>query len=312
MEYKTISIDLIKPDPNQPRKHIDLESLEEMAVSIKNEGVINAIEVDENMVIITGERRWRAAKICKLTEVPIKVCHGLSDKERFIRQVQENVNHNTMSALDTAEALERIRGWVLSSPAELRNTSKGYRYGKPGVIELHNLLGIPESTISELLDLLGTKGDLREALKDPKFPRTKAREIGATPEEYKDRMEKIITSQRDLPRETIRNMVRALVRADQYGEKEEAEELLKQDFENIPVLEAMYKINKIIPDEESRIKGPEDAQKKISQNIIALMEVLEAHPMNSFDKFHMVLVVKDIQGLGDYIKNYFKVRELLK
>src|SRR3990167_1010759 len=155
MEYKTVPIDKIKPDPDQPRKVFDEEAIKEMAISIKNEGIINDIEVDENFLIVTGERRWRAAKIAGLEEVPVKIIK-ITGKERFIRQVQENIHQNTMTPLDTAEALEQIRGWIASSTVELARDEyhKGERY-KRGIAELHKLLGTPETTLARYLNILG-------------------------------------------------------------------------------------------------------------------------------------------------------------
>ncbi len=65
----SIPIEKIKPDVNQPRQYIDEEDLKGMAQSIVTEGIINPIEVDKNFVIVTGERRWRAAKIAGLKSV---------------------------------------------------------------------------------------------------------------------------------------------------------------------------------------------------------------------------------------------------
>ena len=79
-KYISIPIDKIRPDKNQPRKSFDEDALKGMAVSIKNEGVINAIEIDEKFIIITGEQRWRAAKIAGLKEVPVKIIENITEE----------------------------------------------------------------------------------------------------------------------------------------------------------------------------------------------------------------------------------------
>src|SRR3989344_4249364 len=129
MNYQTIAIEKLHPDPNQPRKYIDEDALKEMAVSVKNEGLINPIEVDGKFVIITGERRWRAAKIAGLKTVPIGVLENISAKDRFIRQMQENLHQDTMSAWDTAEALDKIRKTILTPAAVVKKGSGGFRHG---------------------------------------------------------------------------------------------------------------------------------------------------------------------------------------
>lgn len=309
MKHEIVEIDKISPDKNQPRKYINAQALDEMAVSIKNEGVINSIEIDDNFIIVTGEQRWRASKMAGLTKIPVKILQNLSDKNRFIRQVQENIHHNTMSPLDTAEALDKIRKWILSSE-ELKISYGGSRHGQPGTRKLHDLLGIPESTISEILDLLGTTGELREALKDPKFSRTKIAEIKEVPEKYKKRLEHIIATQKTLPRDTVRTIARALKRADKYEEHTKADELLKQNFEGLSTLQTLSKINKIVPNEESRIKEPGDALKLISEKVINLMEVLDEHMLESFDELHKPLVVRDLNALGFYIQSYLRGKKI--
>ena len=73
---QTVSIDRIDPATEQPRKRFDDEKLKELAESIRNEGIIQPIVVQENgsrYTIVAGERRYRAAKLVGLAEVPIAV-----------------------------------------------------------------------------------------------------------------------------------------------------------------------------------------------------------------------------------------------
>lgn len=66
-----IPIDLIEPNPNQPRKHFDSESLQELAESIKSKGLLEPIMIrpfGEKYQIVCGERRWRACKIASLAK----------------------------------------------------------------------------------------------------------------------------------------------------------------------------------------------------------------------------------------------------
>ena len=107
MEIIEIEIEKIKPDPNQPRTSIEEEYLAGMAHSIGQQGVINAIEVDKDLMIVTGEVRWRAAKMARLKTIPAKVI-DISDDRRFVRQVIANIHSNTMSGWDTATALKKL------------------------------------------------------------------------------------------------------------------------------------------------------------------------------------------------------------
>ncbi|MEK6884665.1 MAG: hypothetical protein AABY22_33840, partial [Nanoarchaeota archaeon] len=65
-------------------------------------------------------------------------------------------------------------------------------------------------------------------------------------------------------------------------------------------------INKIVPDEDSRVKEPGDALKFLGEKITGLMEFLDQHPLSSFDRFHGSMAVKDINSLGFYLKTYLQ------
>lgn len=308
-KHQVAPIGKLRPDENQPRSYFDEETLEAMAISIRNEGVINAIEVDKNFVIITGEQRWRAAKLAGLKEVPVKVLGALSEKERFVRQMQENLSRNTMGPIETAKGFDKIRGkWLTSTTAALARDKfhKGNRYQK-GIKDLHEIFGIPETTISMYLDLLEEKDPaMVKALKNPKFQMSKVATVNSSPKKYQKKLRHIVATQIDLPRDTVRHMAAALGRAEKYGEVEKATELLNQNFEGMRTLEALGKINKIVPDEESRFKEPADAVKLISGKVIEFMELLEEHPLESFDNFHRPLTIRDLNSLGFYLQNYLQ------
>lgn len=306
--YQSVPTSKLRPDPEQPRKYINEDSIKEMSVSIKNEGVVNAIEVDENYIIITGERRWRAATLAGLKEVPVKVIDNLSPSERFIRQVQENIHQNTMSPWDTAVALEKIRKEVTFTgklTVDKPEKGGGYTHGKPGVLALTKLLGTPEATISQLLDLLSESGEMKKALQTPGFQRTKVRVINKeTPEKYKEKLRHVVATQMEIPRDTVQHIARALRRADTYNEPEKAEKLLSQDFRGLTILESMAKIDKIIPNDESRVKEPADALRMVTEKVVEIMELLDEHPLESFDVFHGSLLKKDLQGFGTFLAKY--------
>ncbi len=312
-KHQVAPIGKLQPDKNQPRSYFDEETLEAMAVSIKNEGVINAIEVDKNFIIITGEQRWRAAQLAGLKEVPVKVLEAISEKERFIRQMQENLSRNTMGPMETAKGFDKIRGkWLASTTAALARDKfhKGNRYQK-GIKELHEIFGLPETTIITYLNLLEEKDpEMVKALKNPKFQMSKVGTINSAPKKYQKKLRHIAATQVDLPRDTVRHMAAALSRAERYGEVEKATELLNQNFEGMRTLEALRKINKIVPDEESRLREPADTVKFISGKVIEFMDLLDEHPLESFDEVHRSFTVRDLNFLGFYLQNYLQGKDM--
>lgn len=101
-----VEVSKIKPDPKQPRKYFSKESIEELAASIKEHGVIKNIEIDKNFFIVTGENRWRAAKKAGLGQIPCRIIDQ-SDESRFERQLHENIHHTPMSDWDLAMAIKK-------------------------------------------------------------------------------------------------------------------------------------------------------------------------------------------------------------
>ena len=108
---RLIPVDVIDPDPGQPRKEFNGESLKEMAESLRIEGQITPIEVtdtgDGRYMLVVGERRWRAAQYGGIFELEAKV-KTLDPRQRLRRQLIENLQREDMSALDTAHAIKRL------------------------------------------------------------------------------------------------------------------------------------------------------------------------------------------------------------
>lgn len=105
-----ISIDEIRPNPNQPRKNFDEEALNELATSIKTHGIIQPIVVNKDetgYMIIAGERRWRASKIAGLDTVP---CVVKNYTERQIKEISiiENLQREDLNPIEAARAIKQL------------------------------------------------------------------------------------------------------------------------------------------------------------------------------------------------------------
>ncbi|WBW99684.1 ParB/RepB/Spo0J family partition protein [Oceanirhabdus sp. W0125-5] len=100
-----ISIQLIKPNKDQPRKNFDDDKVEQLAKSIKEHGIIQPLityKDGDNYIIIAGERRWRAAKKCKLKEVPVVVVDKKSDKQVLELSLIENIQREDLNSIEVA------------------------------------------------------------------------------------------------------------------------------------------------------------------------------------------------------------------
>jgi len=105
-----IALNRIKPDPNQPRKVFDQAALDELAKSIEARGVLQPItlrtlDAGKTYVIRFGERRWRAAGLAGLADIPAIVTEEGADENERIDQVIENDQRADLTAIEMAEAV---------------------------------------------------------------------------------------------------------------------------------------------------------------------------------------------------------------
>ncbi len=145
-----LAIDVVRPKADQPRKYFNEESLTNLANSIREHGIMQplvVVEVEQNLyAIIAGERRWRAAKIVGLTEVPV-VVRTASDLQQVELALLENVQREDLSPLETAQTIERL------------HQEYGQRYD-----QIAKRLGKAPTTIANIVRLLSLPTIMQEAL----------------------------------------------------------------------------------------------------------------------------------------------------
>lgn len=113
----------IEPNRQQPRKNFDKEALQELADSIKQFGIIQPIVVqkkDDYYEIIAGERRWRAAKLAKLKEVPV-IIKEYSDREVMEIALIENIQRKDLNPIEEALAYKSLIDEYSLKQEELAN-----------------------------------------------------------------------------------------------------------------------------------------------------------------------------------------------
>jgi ParB family chromosome partitioning protein len=125
-----LPIEAIQPNPMQPRVVFQPERLEELAASIRANGIIQPLIVrrhDAQFQLVAGERRWRAAKLAGLTEVPV-VIQEIADPLLLEIALIENIQREDLNAIETARAYERLgRDLGLSQEEIGRRTGKDRR-----------------------------------------------------------------------------------------------------------------------------------------------------------------------------------------
>ena len=114
-ELRSLPVDRLKPGKYQPRTHMDQASLAELAASIKAQGVMQPILVRaidstpgaERYEIVAGERRWRAAQLAGLSDVPVLV-RRIPDEQALEMALIENIQRENLNPLEEAQGLLRL------------------------------------------------------------------------------------------------------------------------------------------------------------------------------------------------------------
>lgn len=105
-----VKLSKIEPNRNQPRKNFDQEELESLAASLKQKGMISPIIVtkrNDHYEIVAGERRWRAARIAGLSEIPVLI-REYTDQEIDEISIIENVQREDLNSIEEANAYKRL------------------------------------------------------------------------------------------------------------------------------------------------------------------------------------------------------------
>lgn len=163
-----IALDALVANPDQPRQHFDETALEQLAVSIKQYGIIQPLVVSPKgagtYAIIAGERRFRAAKIAGLTKVPA-VVRTSKELEQLEIAIVENVQRVDLSPLEQAVSIERLH-----QQFNMTYESIAERLGKASstVNNIVRLLQLPEQARAALHERKISEGHARAilALKD--------------------------------------------------------------------------------------------------------------------------------------------------
>ncbi|MBJ7554845.1 ParB/RepB/Spo0J family partition protein [Marinomonas spartinae] len=134
----------------QPRRDMNPAHLDELAISIRNQGIMQPIVVRPNGTnqyeIIAGERRWRAAKLAELTQVPVIIRH-VEDSDAVVLALIENIQREDLNPVEEALALQRLIEDFHLTQQEVADT-----------------VGKSRSTVANLLRLLGLSPEVRRLL----------------------------------------------------------------------------------------------------------------------------------------------------
>ena len=173
-EMAEISISEIFPNPTQPRTEFDQEALEELANSIRTLGIIQPITVKRDgtgrYLIISGERRWRAAQLAGLETLPAYIREA-DDENLHAMALVENIQREDLNAIEIALGMQR-----LIDECNLTQEALSEKVGKK------------RSTVSNYMRLLKLPNEIQLALKEGLISMGHAKAIAGAPEEQQLRL----------------------------------------------------------------------------------------------------------------------------
>jgi ParB family chromosome partitioning protein len=217
--FRTLPLDSLAPNPMQPRRDFDDVGLHELADSIKENGVIQPLLVKQDgsaFTIIAGERRFRAAKLAGLTEVPVILMDEPQDVRMLELALVENVQREDLNAMEVAEAYRTLL----------------QRCGLTQM-QLADKVGKSRAAVANLLRLLTLPDKIKQMIREGKLSEGHARAILAidSEEEMLRLADKIVAeslSVRVVEKHTSRGKKRRLTVKRRSPELVEAESYLKQ------------------------------------------------------------------------------------
>lgn len=180
-EIVQIPVEKLSPNPHQPRQDFDEEALKELADSIKEHGVIQpiiAVSEADGWQIIAGERRWRASQIAKLKTIPA-IVRDMNKQKKMEIALIENLQRKDLNILEVAEAYQRLMDEFNLTMAEV-----GKKVGKS------------RPHINNIVRLLKTAPEVKQAISEGKIVYSQARSLAALPHEEQVKMlEKILNKE---------------------------------------------------------------------------------------------------------------------
>jgi ParB family chromosome partitioning protein len=165
--FAELELEEIKPNPFQPRVKFDDQTIEELAQSIKETGIVQPVIVvpeDDHYKIIVGERRWRAAQKAGLRKIPVLIRNIPKDKQLEVSLI-ENIHREDLNALEVAQAYQRLID------------EHGYAQH-----ELADKVGKDRSSVTNYLRLLKLPQEIQDRLADGEISMGHARAMLALEE----------------------------------------------------------------------------------------------------------------------------------
>lgn len=217
-DFQTLPIEFLQRGKYQPRKDMNPEALQELADSITSQGIIQPIVVrsvdTDKYEIIAGERRWRAAQLATLQDVPV-IIKDIDDRTAMAIALIENIQREDLNALEESEALRRLVD-------EFEMTHQ----------QVADAVGKSRAAVSNLLRLLELHGDVKDLLAKGKIEMGHARALLSL-----EGSKQIAIANKTVAESLTVRAVEKLIKA--LGNKKEGAPVKKQDTDTLRLQEQL-------------------------------------------------------------------------
>lgn len=215
-DLKQLPIEFLQRGKYQPRRDMSPETLEELANSIKSQGVMQPIVVrpigEQKYEIIAGERRWRASQLAGLHTIPV-IIRDVPDEAAIAMALIENIQREDLNPIEEAMALHRLQ-------QEFELTQQ----------EVADAVGKSRSTVTNLLRLISLKEDVRRMLEHGDLEMGHARAILGLPQQLQSMAAKSVVGKGLSVRQT-ESLVRKL--QEDHQEKSAVKQEPDKDIKNL-------------------------------------------------------------------------------
>lgn len=237
-QLATLPIEKLQRGEYQPRSHMDPDSLQDLANSIESQGIIQPILVrpigkkgSEQYEIIAGERRWRAAQLAQLDEVPV-IVRELPDEATLAVALIENIQRENLNPIEEAVGLKRL----------MDEFSLTHRQAAESV-------GRSRSAVSNLLRLLGLNEQAKEFIFNGKLEMGHARALLALPYEQQNSAAQEVFAKQLSVRQT-----EALVKSQLKGKRVKKASAVSADIQRLEN-DLSEKLNATVAIQDNKGKG---------------------------------------------------------
>lgn len=220
-DAREIDLNRIEPDPDQPRRTFDDDRLEELAASIRAEGVLQPIVVryDSNRdiyVVLHGERRWRASHRAGVKTIPALV-RDVPEERRLLQQLMENVVREDLNAVDRAAALRALKAQM----------------GDVGWDRVAEAVGIKRSRLFQLLGTEKLPEEVQDDIRSGKLSEKQSRALQGLGTAHQEALRALIVEE-NISAQLATRIARALKQeADESASHSTAEAEVKRLYELI-------------------------------------------------------------------------------